>query len=140
MKLRKNQSRFGGAEKRRRHRLSVDRVRYVAACEHALDRRVGRTGLHRQVLGIVIFSGVSFATLLTLFVVRDFIQWNVHRLLHRVPFLWEFHKVHHSVQEMGFAAHLRYHWMENFVYKLIQFLPLGLLGFDLIDFFIMDIF
>ncbi|MEL7123726.1 MAG: hypothetical protein AAFO07_30060, partial [Bacteroidota bacterium] len=28
------------------------------------------------------------------FVVRDFIQWWIHRLLHSNAFLWEFHKVH----------------------------------------------
>jgi len=42
--------------------------------------------------------------LLVGFIVRDFVQWWVHRLLHWVPFLWEFHKVHHSVEQMGFAA------------------------------------
>lgn len=78
--------------------------------------------------------------LITLFVVRDFIQWNVHRLLHRVPWLWEFHKVHHSVQEMGFAAHLRYHWMENVVYRSIEYLPLAMIGFGIDDFFIVHIF
>jgi len=60
-----------------------------------------------------------WAKLLILFVVRDFIQWNIHRLLHRVPALWEFHKVHHSVKEMGFAAHLRFHWMESVIYRVI---------------------
>ena len=52
-----------------------------------------------------------WAILLLGFLVRDFVQWWTHRLLHRSDFLWEFHKVHHSVEEMGFAAHLRYHWM-----------------------------
>lgn len=80
-----------------------------------------------------------WASLLILFILKDFIQWNVHRLLHRVPWLWEFHKVHHSVKEMGFAAHLRYHWMENVVYKVIQYIPLGMLGYGLQDFFIMEI-
>lgn len=80
-----------------------------------------------------------WAALLILFVLKDFIQWNVHRLLHRVPILWEFHKVHHSVKEMGFAAHLRYHWMENVVYKTLQYIPLGMLGYGLKDFFIMEI-
>ena len=56
-----------------------------------------------------------WAVLLIGFLVRDFVQWWVHRLLHRVEWLWQFHKVHHSVEEMGFAAHLRYHWMENAV-------------------------
>ena len=81
-----------------------------------------------------------WAQLLTLFVVRDFIQWNVHRLLHRVPFLWEFHKVHHSVQEMGFAAHLRFHWMENVVYRVLEYIPLAMIGFGIDDFFIVHIF
>jgi sterol desaturase/sphingolipid hydroxylase (fatty acid hydroxylase superfamily) len=81
-----------------------------------------------------------WAILLTGFVVRDFVQWWIHRLLHRVPCLWNFHKVHHSVEQMGFAAHLRYHWMENVVYRSIEYLPLALLGIGLHDFFIIHIF
>lgn len=76
-----------------------------------------------------------WAQLLTLFVVRDFIHWNVHRLLHRVPFLWEFHKVHHSVKQMGFAAHLRFHWMETVVYRTLEYIPLGMIGFGIQEFF-----
>jgi sterol desaturase/sphingolipid hydroxylase (fatty acid hydroxylase superfamily) len=78
--------------------------------------------------------------LLTGFVVRDFVQWWVHRLLHAYPRLWEFHKVHHSVAEMGFAAHLRYHWMETVVYRSIEYLPLALLGLGLHDFFLIHLF
>jgi len=78
--------------------------------------------------------------LFILFVVRDFIHWNVHRLLHRVPWLWEFHKVHHSVEQMGFAAHLRYHWMENIVYRVIEYIPLALIGFGISDFIIVHVF
>jgi len=74
------------------------------------------------------------------FVIRDFVQWWTHRLLHRVEFLWEYHKLHHSVEEMGFAAHLRYHWMETIVYRFIEYLPLALLGIGLYDFFIIHIF
>lgn len=66
--------------------------------------------------------------LLILFFVNDFVQWNTHRLLHRVPFLWNFHKVHHSVKEMGFAAHLRYHWMEPVVYNTIRYVPLAIIA------------
>ena len=69
--------------------------------------------------------------ILILFLVRDFTHWNVHRLLHRIPFFWQFHKVHHSVKEMGYAAHLRFHWMESVIYNTIQFIPLALLGFTL---------
>jgi len=78
--------------------------------------------------------------LITGFVVRDFVQWLVHRLLHKSDWLWQFHQVHHSVEEMGFAAHLRYHWMENIVYRTLEYIPLALLGIGLHDFFIIHIF
>lgn len=81
-----------------------------------------------------------WAILLIGFVVRDFVQWWVHRLLHRSDWLWEFHKVHHSVEEMGFAAHLRYHWMETVVYRTIEYIPLALLGIGLYDFFMIHLF
>ncbi len=78
--------------------------------------------------------------LLLLFVVRDFVQWWVHRLLHAVPFLWEYHKVHHSVEQMGFAAHLRYHWMETIVYRTLEYIPLAMIGFGIDDFFFVHMF
>ena len=77
---------------------------------------------------------------LLMFLIQDFTHWNVHRLLHRVPFLWKFHKVHHSVKEMGFAAHLRFHWMESIIYKSITFIPLLFIGFGIDDFFYLHIF
>lgn len=69
-----------------------------------------------------------WSQLLIFFVVQDFVQWFTHVLLHRYNFLWKFHKVHHSVKEMGFAAHLRYHWMENIFYKPLKTLAVMLLG------------
>lgn len=76
-----------------------------------------------------------WAYYLLLFVVGDFISWWVHRMLHYVPFMWRWHQVHHSVEEMGFAAHVRYHWMENVVYWTFRYIPLTMLGADLVDIF-----
>lgn len=70
--------------------------------------------------------------LLVFFLISDFVQWCVHVILHRVPFLWKIHKVHHSVKEMGFAAHLRYHFGETFVYNTFKYLTLTMIfGFDI---------
>jgi sterol desaturase/sphingolipid hydroxylase (fatty acid hydroxylase superfamily) len=69
-----------------------------------------------------------WAQLLVFFVILDFVQWFTHVLLHKYPFLWKFHKVHHSVKEMGFAAHLRYHWMENLFYKPLKTVGVMLIG------------
>lgn len=92
---------------------------------------------------LAFFNIASFpywGQLLILFLVRDFIQYFIHRLLHRVDFLWNFHKVHHSVKEMGFAAHLRYHWMETIVYRSLEYIPLALIGFGITDFILVYLF
>ncbi len=65
-----------------------------------------------------------------LLVFQDFIEWGVHNLLHRVPLLWEFHKLHHSIHTMDWIGNFRFHWLEVFVYKSIKYLPLALMGFD----------
>lgn len=93
-----------------------------------------------NLLAFEVQSWPLWGHLLLGFVIRDFVQWWIHRLLHRSKFLWEFHKVHHSVEEMGFAAHLRYHWMENVVYKSLEYLPLAMIGIGLNDFFIIHVF
>ena len=81
-----------------------------------------------------------WAQLLIMFVIADFIQWNVHRLLHRVPWLWKFHQVHHSVKEMGFAAQFRFHFVETLVYKSAQYIPLAMIGFGIEQFFVVHMF
>ncbi len=69
-----------------------------------------------------------FVQLLIFFISLDFIQWLVHVTLHKFIFLWNFHKVHHSVEEMGFAAHLRFHWMENVFYTPMKYIVMMLIG------------
>lgn len=93
----------------------------------------------KNLVAFEVMSWASWQHLLIGFIVRDFVQWWTHRVLHRVPFLWEFHKVHHSVEQMGFAAHMRYHWMETVIYRTIEYIPLALIGIGLRDFFIIHI-
>ena len=93
-----------------------------------------------QLQSIHLFSLSSLPkphSLLLFFIVSDFLQWNIHKLLHTVPLLWKIHKTHHSVTQMGFAAHFRYNWLEPIVYKTILYIPLALIGgFSLQDIFI----
>ena len=87
------------------------------------------SGVTAKSLAITDLSSLPmWAQLLIFFIVLDFVQWFTHVLLHRFPFLWKFHKVHHSVKEMGFAAHLRYHWMENILYKPLKTFGVMILG------------
>ena len=66
--------------------------------------------------------------LIIFFIVSDFFQWITHIILHRVPFLWKFHQIHHSAKVMSFPVHFRYHWMENILYKPLKILAIMLLG------------
>lgn len=59
---------------------------------------------------------------------KDFLEYGVHNLLHRVPRLWEFHKLHHSIEELDWIGNMRFHWMEIVVYKGLTYLPLVILG------------
>ncbi len=87
---------------------------------------------------LIDFSGMNWILeLIVFFFIADFVQWLVHNALHRIPFLWKFHKVHHSVKEMGFAAHLRYHFLETFVYQSVKYISLVMIfGFTLENAFI----
>ena len=96
----------------------------------------GGLQLFFQKLGITLTSLTLFdiknlafgVQLFVFFVLLDFFQWLTHILLHKIHFLWKFHQVHHSVKEMGFAAHFRYHWMENVLYKPLKTLGVMILG------------
>ena len=86
-------------------------------------------GITTQSFALIAVSSWPMALqLLLFFILLDFVQWITHVLLHRFRFLWQFHKVHHSAVEMGFAAHLRYHWMENIFYKPLKTLGVMLIG------------
>ncbi len=51
---------------------------------------------------------LAVQVLLALLVI-DFIQFKVHRLLHRVPALWRFHQVHHADASFHVTTALRFH-------------------------------
>lgn len=94
-----------------------------------LEIGFGQLGITAQSLALLsIGSWPMWIQLLVFFVLLDFVQWITHIALHKFPLLWRFHQVHHSVKEMGFAAHLRYHWMENILYKPLKTFGVMLLG------------
>jgi len=66
---------------------------------------------------------------IVLLVLQDIIEWSVHNALHRIPILWEFHKVHHSIHNMDWIGNFRFHWMEVLIYKPAKYIPLAILGF-----------
>lgn len=63
-------------------------------------------------------------------VTADLMFYAAHRLFHTVPFLWKFHAVHHSIQEMDWLAAARVHPFDQIVTKGASILPLFALGFS----------
>jgi sterol desaturase/sphingolipid hydroxylase (fatty acid hydroxylase superfamily) len=61
-------------------------------------------------------------------VAADLIEYGVHRLLHRVGWLWRFHRLHHSIRVMDWIGNFRFHWVEVLVYNTVKYVPLSLLG------------
>ncbi len=61
---------------------------------------------------------------LFLVLVADFSSYLVHVWFHRIPWLWEFHKVHHSAEVMTPVTVLRMHPMDDFVTMVVG----GVLG------------
>ena len=56
--------------------------------------------------------GLGVVLTLVLFIADDFARWFMHTIYHRIPELWEFHKVHHSAEVLNFATAERHHPVE----------------------------
>jgi sterol desaturase/sphingolipid hydroxylase (fatty acid hydroxylase superfamily) len=54
---------------------------------------------------------MTLATLLEL-LAYEFAYWYVHYLCHKIPVLWEFHKVHHSAEVLTVMTEMRQHPVE----------------------------
>ena len=66
---------------------------------------------------------------LELMLAADLVQYWVHRALHRVPALWRFHAIHHSIREMDWLAGSRLHLVDVVVTRALVVLPAFVLGF-----------
>jgi sterol desaturase/sphingolipid hydroxylase (fatty acid hydroxylase superfamily) len=62
--------------------------------------------------------------------VADIGFYLAHRSFHAVPFLWRFHAVHHSIEELDWLAAYRVHPLDQILTKSASMLPVILLGFS----------
>lgn len=83
---------------------------------HAMQAFFGSLALPLQVLLIML--------------VTDFTQYWVHRAFHRVPLLWRFHRIHHSVEVMDWLAGSRLHIVDVLVTRSLSLVPMVLMGFS----------
>jgi sterol desaturase/sphingolipid hydroxylase (fatty acid hydroxylase superfamily) len=64
----------------------------------------------------------------------EFAGYGAHRLMHRVPWLWRLHAVHHAPTELHWLEAWRQHPLDFVIHGVIVGLPGVLLGASLADF------
>lgn len=79
-----------------------------------------RTSIGKQPLWLQIIE---------ILLITDFVQYWAHRAFHRIPFLWKFHAIHHSVERMDWLAGSRLHIIDIVVTRGLSYMPLFALGF-----------
>lgn len=73
----------------------------------------------------------AWARLAAVFLLFDAWMYSWHRLNHRIPFLWRFHRVHHSDPKMDVTTANRFHLGEIVVSSLLRVPVIALLGLQL---------
>ncbi|MBK9401313.1 MAG: sterol desaturase family protein [Bacteroidetes bacterium] len=76
----------------------------------------------------------SWWTLLPCYIIFDFCSYWAHRISHQQRIWWATHVVHHTGEHYNLSVSFRLSWLQHF--KLVFFLPVALLGFHPIIFFV----
>jgi len=101
----------------------------VAVAEAAAAREVG-------VLHLIPLSGpFYFCGALLLY---DMWSYWWHRINHRIPFLWRFHRMHHSDPAMDVSTATRFHPGEVFLSSMIRLLVIPIVGMPVIALVVYD--
>ena len=112
------------------HYLGVVLAMVTGPVVHGLNDLLREAGLPAPESLALMAETPLWLQVIVFFVLKDFIEWNIHVLLHRTPWLWEFHKLHHSIEQLDWIGNFRFHWGEVVVYKMLTYLPLVILGID----------
>ncbi len=63
-------------------------------------------------------------------VLSDLGFYWTHRMFHAVPWLWRFHAIHHSIEELDWLAAARVHPVDQILTKGVSLVPVVALGFS----------
>ena len=70
---------------------------------------------------------VQFAEII---VIADLGFYAAHRAFHVVPWLWRFHAIHHSIEELDWLAGARVHPIDQILTKGVSIIPIVAFGFS----------
>jgi sterol desaturase/sphingolipid hydroxylase (fatty acid hydroxylase superfamily) len=86
---------------------------------------IGLDKIHLWVQGLPFILALFLA-----FFTTDLFQYWAHRFFHTRVYLWRFHSIHHSTQNMDWLAGSRTHFIDIFFTRAMTFIPLYVLGFS----------
>lgn len=72
-------------------------------------------------------TAINISYTITFLVFSDFSRFLLHYALHKIPFLWEFHKVHHAAEVLTPITLYRVHPIEFFLFRLRSLVVFGLI-------------
>jgi sterol desaturase/sphingolipid hydroxylase (fatty acid hydroxylase superfamily) len=77
---------------------------------------IGGLPIWVQIPAVIVLSDLGF-------------YWT-HRMFHAVPWLWRFHSIHHSIEELDWLAAARVHPVDQILTKGVSLIPVVALGFS----------
>lgn len=77
---------------------------------------------------------LNWWTLLPCYVILDFFSYLAHRVSHSQRFWWATHVVHHTGERYNLTVSYRLSWIQHI--KIVFFIPVALIGFHPIIFFV----
>ena len=84
-----------------------------------LTRVLGNAGLQAATASLPLWLQFILAVL-----VADVAEYWIHRALHRVPWLWRFHAVHHSSKSLDWIAGSRAHFVDDVLIRGLMLVPM----------------
>jgi sterol desaturase/sphingolipid hydroxylase (fatty acid hydroxylase superfamily) len=84
-------------------------------------------GTHHWGLFNVIPLPSWLALVLGIFIL-DFVQWTCHWAMHRIPALWNLHRLHHSDETLDASTAFRFHPLETLARFGVQLAAIALFG------------
>jgi sterol desaturase/sphingolipid hydroxylase (fatty acid hydroxylase superfamily) len=113
--------------------LLIGLYAFTSTVEYLFKNFLGVFGIENYIIWDI-KAYAFWLQFLIVFLIMDFLQWFGHYLLHRVDFLWKFHKIHHAQEQLGFASTRHFHWFEYFVFKPLLFVPFMCINFSVTEF------
>jgi len=101
---------FGGMGTRLISKTAVGYAVYFFLTENAIGSLGFSTAIPAYAVPILFTAG--------LFILDDYSSYWVHRLMHKVPYLWNFHRVHHSATVMTPLTVFRTHPAEAIIFSI----------------------